>query len=308
MHTLRWPSLLAGILAAAPLAAQARTTAERLGYPADAKLLILHADDLGVAHSVDSASLAALSSGAISSASIMMPTPWVTEVAAYARAHPDADLGLHLTLTAEWATYRWGSVASSDRVPSLLDSAGYFPSDVPPVVARAKMPEVERELRAQIALARKMGIRPTHVDSHMGTLFANPRMVATYMKVAREYRYPFLAARRPPGWIAPLPLAASEIVPDTVIIAGDEVPRDRWKEFYLDALAKLKPGVTEIIVHLVFDDAELRAVTVNHEPYGAAWRQRDYDVVTSAEFKKALADNHIVLIGWKDLAKAAAAR
>ena len=306
MPRLRW-SLLAFLVVVSPLSAQTKTIAERLGYPAGTKLLILHADDLGVAHSVDSASLAALSSGAISSASIMMPTPWVTEVAAYARAHPDADLGLHLTLTAEWETYRWGSVESRNQVTSLLDSTGVFPSDVPPVVARAKIVEVERELRAQIQRALAMGIRPTHVDSHMGTLFASPELAATYMKVAREYRFPFLAARRPPGWIAPMSLRESDVVPDTVIIAGDEVPRDRWKEFYLDALTKLKPGVSEIIVHLGFDDSELRAVMVNHEPYGSAWRQRDYDVVTSAEFRKALADNHVVLIGWKDLAKLSAA-
>src|SRR6059058_5300268 len=117
------------LLFAATLSAQTRTVAERLGYPRDAKLLILHADDLGFAHSANAASFEALDKGLISSASIMMPTPWITEVAAYARAHPEADLGLHLTLTAEWQTYRWGSVESKDKVKSLLDSAGTFPSE-----------------------------------------------------------------------------------------------------------------------------------------------------------------------------------
>ena len=92
-----WPSSVALLLVASTLSAQARTVAERLGLPADAKLLILHADDLGAAHSVDAASFDALDRGAVTSASIMMPTPWVTEVAAYAKAHPNADLGLHLT-------------------------------------------------------------------------------------------------------------------------------------------------------------------------------------------------------------------
>src|SRR5580704_11375776 len=100
---------------------QTKTIAERLGYPADSKLLIIHADDLAVAHSEDVASLDALDQKAVSSASIMVPCAWLTEVAAYAKAHPDADLGLHLTLTSEWQTYRWGPVEPKDKVPSLLD-------------------------------------------------------------------------------------------------------------------------------------------------------------------------------------------
>src|SRR5690349_8613827 len=119
-------SSILSLLFASTLSAQAKTVAERLGYPRDAKLLILHADDLGFAHSADAASFDALDKGAVSSASIMIPTPWITEVAAYARAHPDADLGLHLTLTSEWQTYRWGSVESKDKVPTLLNPDGNF--------------------------------------------------------------------------------------------------------------------------------------------------------------------------------------
>jgi len=297
MNALRNSSMVfLPIIVASMLQAQTRTVAERLGYPANAKLLILHGDDLGVAHSVDAASLDALDRGAITSASIMMPTPWVTEVAAYARAHPNADLGLHLTLTSEWETYRWGSVEARDKVQSLLDSTGTFPSDVPPVVARAKVAEVELELRAQVERALALGIRPTHLDSHMGALFGSAELIATYIKVAHDYRLPFLAPRG-------LPVGPNDVVLDQIVIAGPEVARDKWKQFYLDAIAGLKPGLTEMIVHLGHDDAELQAVTVNHEPYGSAWRQRDYDVVTSAEFKKALADNHVVLVRWRDLGK-----
>jgi predicted glycoside hydrolase/deacetylase ChbG (UPF0249 family) len=307
MQTLHWSSL-ALLLVASTLPAQTRTIAERLGYPADAKLLILHGDDLGVAHSVNVASLDALSRGDITSASVMMPTPWVAEVADYARTHPDADLGLHLTLTSEWQTYKWGSVAPVDQVQSLLDSAGVFPSDVPPVVAHAKPAEVARELRAQVARARALGIRPTHLDSHMGTLFTTNDLIATYIGVAHENHLPFLAvAGNPPG-VTKVPLAPNDVVLNDVIVASPDVPRDKWKEFYLNAIANLEPGLTEIIVHLGHDDAELQAVTVNHEPYGAAWRQRDYDVVTSAEFKKALADHHVILVSWRDLEKLVAAK
>jgi predicted glycoside hydrolase/deacetylase ChbG (UPF0249 family) len=297
-------SFALSLLAASSLSAQTRTVAERLGYPRDSKLLIIHADDLGFAHSADAASFDALDKGAISSASIMIPTPWVTEVAAYAKAHPDADLGLHLTLTSEWETYRWGPTSSSDGVPSLLDADGTLPNDESIVSKRAKPAEVEREIRAQIDRALALGIRPTHLDSHMGALFNAPELLATYVKVAHNYHLPFLAMRTGPfGGGTPMPFAPTDIPLDAVVIANPDVPRDKWKDFYLNAIANLKPGITEIIVHLGHDDAELQAVTVNHEPYGSAWRQRDYEVVNSPEFKKALKDNNVIVIGWKDLKK-----
>ena len=296
-------TLLVSLLAMSPIAAQTRTVAERLGHPRDAKLLIIHADDIGVAHSENAASFDALDKGAINSGSIMIPTPWVTEVAAYAKAHPNADLGLHLTLTSEWETYRWGSTESRDKVPSLHDADGTLPRATSTVLTRAKLDDVEHELRAQIDRAYALGIKPTHVDSHMGALFNSPELIATYVKVAHAYKLPFLAS------LGAMPAAkhesfnASDVMLDGVVIADERVPKDKWKEFYLKAINDLKPGLTEMIVHLGYDDAELQAVTVNHEAYGSAWRQRDVDVVHSAEFKKALKDNNVVLVTWRDLGK-----
>ena len=281
-------------------AAQSKSIAERLGYPSDSKLLIIHADDLAVAHSEDSASFDALDKGAATSASIMIPCPWLTEVAAYAKAHPDADLGLHLTLTSEWTTYRWGPVESKDKVPSLFDSSGYLWPDSEPAVQNLKAEEVEREIRAQVEHAISMGIHPTHLDSHMGVLFARPDLFAAYVKVAHEYKLPFLALRMPQ---VAGQLSDKDIILDSVIIAGPNVASAGWKDFYLNAIRNLRPGVTEIIVHLAHDDAELLAITINHPDYGSAWRQRDYDAITSSEFKQTLADNHIILIRWKDLKK-----
>jgi predicted glycoside hydrolase/deacetylase ChbG (UPF0249 family) len=231
----------------------------------------------------------------------MVPTPWIAEVAAYARAHPNADLGLHLTLTSEWKTYRWGSVSPADKVPSLLDSAGTFPNDESIVAAKAKPLEVERELRAQVDRAYALGIRPTHLDSHMGAVFSTPELLATYVKVARAYRLPFLAPRGDPHVAPQPPLSENDVLVDAVVIAGPEVSRDKWKEFYLTSIANLKPGLTEMIVHLGHDDSELQAVMVDHEPYGSTWRQHDYDVVTSPEFKKALKDNNVIVVGWKEM-------
>jgi len=296
-------SSLASLLVATTLNAQTRTIAERLGHPRDAKLLILHADDLGVAHSENSASFDALDKGGINSASIMMPTPWVTEVVRYSQANPNADLGLHLVLTSEWDTYRWGSIAPNDKVPSLLEPDGTMPKDTRTVATRAKQDEVERELRAQIDRAYAMGLKPTHVDSHMGALFNTAELFSTYVKVARSYRLPFLgfiAAPRVGGQSA---LQAGDIFPDTVIVA-DDVPPERWNQFYLDALKNLKPGLSEILFHLGHDDAELKAVTVTHDAYGSAWRQRDYDLVSSAEWKQALKDNKVVLVTWREIQRA----
>ncbi len=292
------------MFSAAVTRAQSKTIAERLGYPAGAKLLILHADDLAVAHSVDRASFYGLDQKVVSSASVMVPCPWLTEVAAYAKAHPDADLGLHLTLTSEWKTYRWGPVASKDQVPSLLDPDGYFWADTAPVASHAKPEEVERELRAQIERAMQAGIRPTHLDSHMGTLFAKPELFAVLVKVAHDFRLPFLAVRVEDERQKMLSmLSEKDIVLDKLVMFDTHVPPEKWKESYLEALAQVKPGLNELIVHLGYDDAELQAITVDHPDFGAAWRQRDFEVVTSPEFKKALEENHIILIGWKDLKK-----
>ena len=284
--------------------AQNKSTAERLGYPRDSKLLIIHADDLAVARSEDAASFDALEKGAATSASIMVPCPWLTEVAEYAKARPDADLGLHLTLTSEWKTYRWGPVASKDQVPSLLDSSGYLWPDSDLAKQHIKADEAEREIRAQVEKAMSLGIHPTHIDSHMGVLFSRPDLFAAYVRVAHEFKLPFLAVRTADAPAALLSLLSDkDVVLDSIVMASPDVKPADWKTFYLNAVKNLKPGVTELIVQLGYDDAELKAVTVDHPDYGSAWRQRDYDVITSPEFKKALADNHVILIRWADIKK-----
>lgn len=302
MPSVRWLffSLLPLALLVLNVSAETKTVAERLGYPADSKLLILHADDLGVAHSVDTASFDSLNTSAVSSASIMVPCPWLTEVADYAKSHTDADLGLHLTLNSEWKTYRWGSVDSSDKVPSLLDHAGTLWSTTEQVAKQGKPAEVEQEIRSQVERALAMGIHPTHLDTHMGTLFSTPAFFAAYVKIAHEYHLPFLVtADAGPAYRSLL--SPRDVVLDSVVIAGGDMQPAQTRDFYLNAIRNLKPGLTEMIVHLGHDDAELQAITVDHDAYGAAWRQRDFDAVNSPQFKQALKDNHIIVIKWKDL-------
>ena len=296
--------ILASLLVVSTLPAQTRTVAERLGHPRDAKLLILHADDIGVAHSENAASFDALDKGVVNSGSIMMPTPWVTEVAAYAKAHPNADLGLHRTLNSEWNTYRWGGLAPRDQTSSLHDPDGTFPREPDVMAKRAKLDEVEKELRAQIDRAYAIGIKPTHVDSHMGALYATPDLFRTYAKVARSYKLPFLHFIGGADPAIVKTLQPSDIVADAVIMRLQKGSIEEWRKFYLDAIRDMKPGLTVILVHLGYDDAELRAVTTGWDSWGADWRQRDYDVLTSAEFRQALKDNKVVMVTWRDVQRA----
>jgi chitin disaccharide deacetylase len=284
--------------------AQNKTVAERLGYPADSKLLIVHADDLAVAHSVDTASFDALNKNAVTSASIMVPCAWLTEVAAYAKEHPDADLGLHLTLTSEWKVDRWGPVELRDKVTSLIDPSGYLWAETVLAARNLKPEEAGREIRAQIERAISLGIHPTHLDSHMGVLFATPELFGVFVNVAHYYKLPFLAIKVSDERSKLLTLLSEkDIVLDSLVMASPAVRPEGWKEFYTTAIKSLKPGITEMIVHLGHDDAELQAVTLDHPDFGSAWRQRDYDFVTSSEFKKALEENHVILVKWKDLKK-----
>jgi len=299
-HSLFTAYLLAAV--SLPAGAQNQPLLQRLGYPADAKLLIIHADDLAVAHSQDMASFEALDQGAVSSASIMVPCPWLTEVAEYAKAHPEADLGLHLTLTSEWKNYRWGPVSPRDQVASLLDPLGYLFSDAREAVLHIKPEEAEREVRAQVETALKMGIHPTHLDSHMGTLFTKPAMMAVLANVAHEYHMPFLVLKipgMPPDMYSAL--KPTDVILDRVFMAAPPIQPEQWLRYYTHILTTLPAGVSELIVHLAHDDAEMQAVTVDHPDYGSAWRQRDFNVMTSPEFRQALEENHITLVTWRKL-------
>src|SRR3954447_1627838 len=114
------------LLLAVPLIAQQKSFAERLGYPADSRLLIIQAD-IGMMHSINRAGFEALEKKYITSATILVPCPWFPEAAKFAKEHPDLDFGLHLALNSEWRPYRWGPVSQRTTVPSLIDADGYFP-------------------------------------------------------------------------------------------------------------------------------------------------------------------------------------
>ena len=298
--------LTVGLTLTAPtIQAQQQTLAERLGYSKDAKLLIVHADDLGMTHSVNAATLKAFETGLVNSGSIMVPCPWLSEIAAYARANPQADLGLHLTLTSEWTHFRWGPVTPKDRVTSLLDKDGYFRLTESEAAQKADPKEVELEIRAQIERAKALGIVPTHLDSHMGTLYQSKELFDVFLRVARDYKLPVRVAKE---WGPRIEVLQASITPNDVFIdrildINQGVAPQDWAKFYTDAIRKLQPGVTEIVIHLAYDDGEMRGATFDHPDWGAAWRQRDFDFFTSDAFRKLLQENQIKLITWRELGK-----
>jgi len=281
-----------------------KTVQERLGYSSSARLLVIHGDDLGMNHSVNRATFEALEKGWITSASILVPCPWFPEVVEWAKKHPNADLGIHQALNSEWTTFRWGPVSSRDRVPSLLDSDGYLPLDTPAVTENAKLPEVETELDGQIDRAKSAGVHVTHLDSHMGALFGSTDLYKLYQKIGYDYNLPILEARAgshsPTGASPP----AEEVLVEKVIEIEPGIDAKDWAAWYRKQLEPLGPGVYQVIVHLAYDDDEMRGTTSAHPDWGAAWRQHDQDMVKSAEFRQFLKEQGFVLVGWKELAKA----
>ncbi len=251
-----------------------------VGEETDGKrYLIIHTDDAGMSHSVNRGTIDGMENGIVSSASIMVPCPWLPEFAAYARQNPDKDYGIHLTVNSEFKGYRWRSVSPPDKVPSLLDDDGYLYHGAEEVVANARADEVEIELRAQIERAKEMGIPLSHLDTHMGTLLMRADLFEIYVRLGVEYNLPILFMgnvapehlRQYPGLKDNLKakeklLRAHDLpVLDFVTMYYESGPHEARKAHYLKVLRGLKPGLSEIIIHCGFDGPELAAITSSHE-------------------------------------------
>jgi predicted glycoside hydrolase/deacetylase ChbG (UPF0249 family) len=277
--------------------------AEQLGNSREGRLLIVHADDIGITHSVNAACFQAMATGVINSASVMVPCPAFPEAAAFARAHPESDFGIHLTLTSERPLHRWGPIAPHGKVSSLVDCDGYFHRTWT-TETRINPLEAEIELRAQIETAYAAGFRPTHLDSHQLRLQRSGRdLFDVYVRLGREYSLPVLIVR---DWLANSHsyrslLGADDVVIDHVVTISPDVEAEQWPEFYRRAIATLAPGVTEFLIHPGLDDAELRAFSANSPHWGAAWRQRDFDFFSSSEVRTLLARHEIRLITWREI-------
>ncbi|MCC6639955.1 MAG: polysaccharide deacetylase family protein [Deltaproteobacteria bacterium] len=287
------------------------TLAQRLGFAPDDRVAVIHCDDIGMCHAANVGAFEALSNGPATCGSIMVPCPWFEEAAALARANPDADLGVHLTLTAEWMSYRWGPVASRDRVPSLLDADGYLPRTALEVAKNAKPEEVEIELRAQIEKALAAGVDVTHIDSHMGTVFL-PQLVPVYTKLASEYRVPAFAVRPDAELLAARGLAGAEKLfaglMDRLEAAGSPI-LDAFDAESLDfpegeglahnraRIARLVRGVTYLICHPARDGEELRAAMT----FGAHHREFERGFYGGEAGRAALAGAGVRTLGMRAL-------
>jgi len=289
---------------------QVQTTAAKLGYPADARPLIINADDFGMCHDENEATIEGLRSGAFSSSTILVTCPWFEEAAEFARSTPSADLGVHLTLNAEWPRYKWGPVLGKSAVPSLADRRGYLWATVDLVYEHDQLDEVERELRAQIDKALDAGIDVTHLDCHMGPLQMRASYHEVYAKIARDFRLPI---RMVPRW-AMERLGMKDVLeqierdgtffPDNFINPGKRTP-ETTPAFWIELLRRLPKGISEIYCHPALARDELRNCANDPEQ-----RDADFRFFTSDTARRLLRDEGIELVGYRRLrdAQRAAAR
>ncbi len=278
--------------------------AEKLGHSANDKLLIIHADDLGLARSVNKATFDALEKGGVNSASIMANCKHLNEVKKYAENKPGIDFGVHLTVTNEWKNYRWKSIMPTIKSQSLVNAVGEFHVGIKKFVLRADPGELKKEIQAQINKIKKLGIKPTHIDSHEGALFCKKDHFKVYLEVGIKNKLPVFVPKGVDAHFSKnFPKPKNVIVIKNIYMARKGLKRGEWKAFYLNTIKGLKPGLSQLIVHLGYDDDEMKEISVNHPDYGAKWRQLDYEAVTSVDFRSALEKNNVKLVSWGEIKK-----
>lgn len=282
-----------------------------LGFAQNDRVVILHADDVGMCQSSVTAFADLVEFGLISSGAVMVPCPWFPSVAAYCRETPGVDLGVHLTLTSEWDSYRWGPISTRDPASGLLDGEGYLHRRSEGVQSHGDAAAVQRELEAQVARALASGVDVTHLDTHMGTV-GHAKFVAGYIQLALQHRLPAMIPRlNEAGWralgmdgqmaalatqfVAELEAQGVPLIDHLAGLPLDEAPGDRLA-LAQSELGALPPGLTHFIIHPAADTPELRGIT-------RSWRSRvaDYEVFRSPEMKEWVKGEGLHVIGYRSL-------
>jgi predicted glycoside hydrolase/deacetylase ChbG (UPF0249 family) len=295
-------ALTLAVLAAIP--AQAQSLVERLGFPAGTKVLIVNADDFGMNQAGTESTIDAMKSGGVTSATIMVPCSWFPMAVDFAKKNPQANLGVHTTLTSEWGKYKWGPVLGVSAVPSLVDEMGYFWKDVATIYKSASMEEAEKEVRAQIDKALKAGVDVTHFDSHMGSMQYNPKYHEVYVKIAKDYNLPCRMAGREmmkqlnAEHLLDLADELGVLYPEFLSVgakAGKVEETDAyWTKFIEE---QIKPGlVSEIYIHPGYNTPEMLATTAS-----AKQRTADSDFFKNPSTLELYKKLGIELISYREL-------
>jgi predicted glycoside hydrolase/deacetylase ChbG (UPF0249 family) len=272
----------------------------------DERLLIINADDYGLCHSTNQAIGTLLAEGVITSASLMVTCPWMLEAVAFVKQNPNADVGIHITLTSEWDHYKWGPV--NKKLSTLIDESGYFPADTRAVIANADPDELREEAIAQIELALRMGTDLTNIDNHMGSMH---HVAEIMLDLCEIYRLPLRYAKHSDSFFlhprheelvqlaekkGVLILDYIEMLPFFPPAGEMEASYAYTKEAAIRTIKEIKPGLTELVIHPSLDTRELKAIT-------DTWRLRrfDYDVFRDEEIIQLILDENIRLVTWREI-------
>ena len=268
---------------------------ELLGYPSDARLLIINADDFGAYHAVNAAVLRSLTDGVTRSTTLMVPCPWAPHAMRLLRDHPNVAFGVHLTVVSEYPDYRWGPLTPRAEVPSLLDEAGFFYSNdrKAELLARARRDELETEFRAQIEAVLAAGLRPTHLDWHCLADGGRPDVFDLTLGLATEYGLAlrvFDQASIDRLQRQGLPTVDHGVVDSTRLATAGKTSR------FVRMLRDLPAGLSEWAVHPGMGTAEARAID-------GWWAKRAADLrfLVSREARDAIAAEGIVLLDYRAL-------
>jgi predicted glycoside hydrolase/deacetylase ChbG (UPF0249 family) len=271
-------------------------TNEQLGYPPDARLLIVNADDFGMCHAVNEAVFGILQAGIVRSTTLMVPCPWARQAMRFLLEHPEVAFGVHLTIVSDWTDYRWGPIAPAVAVPSLLDHAGHFFNfeQVHARLDQLRLDELEIEFRAQIEVVLAAGLQPTHLDWHSLRLGGSDDISELMLRLALEYG---LSLRvRGQSWIREVQRRGYP-TNDFDFLDSYLIDPTIKSAHYTQLLHKLPEGLSEWAIHPGMDNGELRAI----DPGGSYSRQVDYDFFTSKQAAAVIEAEGITLLDYRAL-------